>query len=455
MRVILSTFFFMGLVFQTFAQNNSQERTTFSLNEAIDYALEKSFTVRNSSLQKNLSIAKKREVTAMMLPQVSGNADFNHSFQVQKIILESGVIPIVSGHPYGTPVPLQLSLRNQLTPSLSASQIIFDKGYFSSIGAAKVSEEIADKNIKKSKIDISVNVTKAYYAVLVNEKQLKSIEANLARLDSSYKEAKARYESGLARRIDVSRIEVSVNNMKEEREKVSRSLELSRNVLRYQMNADDANPLVLTDSLHEGLVKDAEQVLVQKQEGSYSKRIEYSIIQSQLLLSKYDLKATRANHYPRLTAVASAGYTPSASKISDLAQSARWYPFSLVGLRLHVPIFSGNSIHYQVQQKKIEEEMLENNKQALEKGINLEVEQALINLHNSIESIKLQKRNLELADENLQVLRAEYEQGIALNIEVTTAEASLIEAQTNYYNALYSALVSKVEYDKAMGNINK
>jgi len=445
----------MGLVIQAIAQNNGQERTAFSLNEAIDYALEKSFTVRNSSLQKDLSIARKREVTSMMLPQVSGNADFNHSFQVQKIILESGVIPIVNGYPYGTPVPLQLSLRNQLTPSLSASQILFDKGYFSSIGAAKVSEEISEKNIKKSKIDISVNVTKAYYAVLVNEKQLQSIEANLARLDSSYKEAKARYESGLARKIDVSRIEVSVNNMKEEREKVRRALDLSRNVLRYQMNADDANPLILTDSLHEDLIKDAEQLLVQKQTASYSNRIEYSIIQSQLLLSKYDLKATRANHYPRLIAVASAGYTPSASKIPDLVQSARWYPFSTVGLRLHVPIFSGNSIHYKVQQKKIEEEMLENNKQALEKGINLEVDQALINLHNSIESIKLQKRNLELADENLQVLRAEYEQGIALNIEVTTAEASLIEAQTNYYNALYAALISKVEFDKAMGNINK
>jgi outer membrane protein TolC len=452
MRIILSIFL-ITLFLNGVAQDTSQEPATFSLQSAIDFALENSFTVKNSTLQKNKASAKKGEVTAMMLPQVSGEATLNHSFQVQKIIVESGVIPIVNGYPYGTPVPLQLSLKNQLIPSLSASQIIFDKAYFSSIGAARVNEELAQKDIQKSKIDITVNVTRSYYAVLVNEKLLQSIDVNLARLDSSYREAQARYEAGLVRKIDISRTEVSLNNMKEEKEKVLRALDLSRNVLRYQMNTTDSNPLILTDSLHEGLLKEAETILQQKQQATFSNRIEYSQLQSQQLLHQYDLRAARAGHYPRLIATASAGYTPSATRLADITQSSRWYPFSTIGLRLHVPIFAGNSLNYQVQQKKIEEKILENNKLAMEKEINLEVDQSLINLYNSIQSIKIQKRNLDLAQENLEVLRAEYQQGIALNIEVTTAEASLIEAQTNYYNALYSALLSKVAYDKAMGNI--
>ncbi len=454
MRVIYCLLFLIGIVTSIRSQTLSDGPTAFSLKEAIDYSMDNSFTVKNSVLQRNMTSAKKGEVRSLLLPQVSGNADFNHFFQVQKNILEGGIGLMTSAAP-GAVVPLQLALPNQLVPSVSASQVLFDMAHFSGLKAANASEVIADQTIKKSQIDMTVNVTKAYYGVLVNEKQLKAIHKNLERMDSLYKETIARYETGLARKIDVSRIEVSLNNMREEKEKTIRAVELSRAILRYQMNLPEENPLNLTDTLSENVLLEVEQILGAKQKVNYSNRIEYSIIESQKRLSKLDLQTTRGGHYPRLFAVASTGYTPSASKIENLTQSSRWYQYSSVGLRLQVPIFSGFATHYKVQQKKIEEEVIDNNKVALEKGINLEVDQALINLENSMQSLKIQKRNLDLAQENLQVLRAEYEHGIALNIEVTTAEASLIDAQTSYYNALYGALLSKADYDKAMGNIRK
>jgi len=101
----------------------------------------------------------------------------------------------------------------------------------------------------------------------------------------------------------------------------------------------------------------------------------------------------------------------------------------------------------------LNEQITLNNKFALEKAIDLQVSQALINLNNSMRSFDIQKRNFILADENLRVSRAEYEQGIATNLEVTVAEASLIETQYSYFNALYGVLVSKIDYDKAMGRI--
>jgi outer membrane protein len=454
MKIVYSLLFFIGSIASVGAQSSAEEPTSFSLKEAIDYCMNNSFTVKNSLLQRNMTAAKKGEVRSLLLPQVSGNADFNHFFQVQKNILEGGIGFMTSAAP-GTVVPLQLSLPNQLLPSLSASQVLFDMAYFSGYKAANASEVIADQTIRKSRIDMTVNVTKAYYGVLVNEKQLKAIHKNLERMDSLYQETVARYETGLARRIDVSRMEVSLNNMREEREKTIRAVELSRSILRYQMNLPESNPMILTDSLSEDVLAEVEQILSARQKVNYSNRIEYSILESQKRLSQIDRQVARAGHYPRLYAVASTGFTPSATKIENLTQSSRWHQYSSVGLRLQVPIFSGFGVHYKVQQKKIEEEIIDNNKVALEKGINLEVDQALINLENSMQSLKIQKRNLDLAEENLQVLRAEYEQGIALNIEVTTAEAALIDAQTNYYHALFGALISKADYDKAVGNIVK
>lgn len=445
----------LALPFIVSAQEQ-QEPSAFSLKEAIDYALEQNFTVKNAELQKELSQAKKGEVRGLLLPQITGTLDYNHSFQVQKNILENGAgIVNRADLPPGAVIPTQLSLANQLLPSLNASQVLFDQSYFSAQNAAKVNDEISEKNITKSKIDVSVNVTKAYYGVLVNEKQLIAINNNLARMDSLYQETNARFESGLARNIDVSRIQVSLNNMREEKEKVTRNVKLSRSVLRYHLNLSEANPLSLKDSLHESQITEIEAATKQDYQSVHENRIEYSIIKSQERYNLYDLRSTAAGRYPRLSAVAAIGYNPAATDFKNITQNERWQQYSLVGLRLSVPLFSGFSLNYKIKQKKLQQGVTANNKLALEKEINLQVEQALINLHNSMQSFRIQKENITLAQQNLEVLRAEYQAGIALNIEVVTAEASLIDAQTNFYAAVYNALVAKADYDKAVGNILK
>ena len=108
--------------FVVLAQTQDQlEPSSFSLKEAIDYALEQNFTIKNAQLQKELSQAKKGEVRGALLPQVSGNLDYNHSFQVQKNILENGVGLINRPDlPQGAVIPTQLSLANQILPSLNA-----------------------------------------------------------------------------------------------------------------------------------------------------------------------------------------------------------------------------------------------------------------------------------------------------------------------------------------------
>ena len=177
------------------AQQQNPEPTTFTLKDAIDYGLNENFNVKNSNLQSDMSHAQKGVVRASVLPQISAQADLIHSFQVQKNITENGVGLVTSPNiPVGTPTAFQLGLKNVFTPNITGSQVLFDQSVFSAQGAATANQEIADKNITKTKIDVTVNITKAYYAVLVNERQLEAVESNLASLDSIYHETSARYE---------------------------------------------------------------------------------------------------------------------------------------------------------------------------------------------------------------------------------------------------------------------
>jgi outer membrane protein TolC len=131
----------------------------------------------------------------------------------------------------------------------------------------------------------------------------------------------------------------------------------------------------------------------------------------------------------------------------------KWYPISSYGLSLNLPIFSGLQRNYQVQQEKIRLRKIENSFKMLESSIDLEVKQSTIGYQNAISSLESQQRNMDLAANVARVTRIKYEQGVGSNIEVVDAESSLKEAQVNYYNALYDALVAKTDLDKAFGKL--
>ncbi len=83
------------------------------------------------------------------------------------------------------------------------------------------------------------------------------------------------------------------------------------------------------------------------------------------------------------------------------------------------------------------------------------IQNSFVNFKNSIASLNNQRANLNLANEILRVSKIKYEQGVGSSIEVTQAQTSLKEAENNYINALYDALVNKVNLDKASGKINE
>ena len=89
----------------------------------------------------------------------------------------------------------------------------------------------------------------------------------------------------------------------------------------------------------------------------------------------------------------------------------------------------------------------------IQQSIDLEIASAKTNLQNASASLETQKKNIELAGSIYKSAKMKYEQGVGSNLEVMNAETSLKEAQTNYFSALYDVLVSKIDYDKANGNI--
>jgi outer membrane protein TolC len=208
--------------------------------------------------------------------------------------------------------------------------------------------------------------------------------------------------------------------------------------------------LLLTDSLDEASLAES---LAAADGYDYTRRIEYTMLSTQKDIEMSDMQMKRASNIPKLHAFATTGYNPAATHFGDLFQSERFYNYTYAGLRLTVPLFHGFARNHELAGSHIRLKKLENSLAQVQRRIDLQVEQSRINLFNNLESLKTQKRNLELAQENVRVITAENEHGIATNVEVTNAEADLKQAQTHYYNTLYQALLSKIDLEKATGTL--
>ncbi len=237
-----------------------------------------------------------------------------------------------------------------------------------------------------------------------------------------------------------------------ERDKTKRFADLSYNLLKYQMGMDQQTKLSVTDKLNDALLSpDA----AANDKFDPSKRIEFSLLETQQKMNYLELKKNKYGYFPSLAAYASGMESAYRTKVDFADPNGTWYATSLVGLRLTVPIFDGGQKHARVQQNKLNIMKTDNDIKALQQGLDLEFTNAKTQLINASNTLGVQKKNIDLATEIYDVSKKKYEQGVGSNLEVLNAESSLKEAQTNYYSALYDALNAKVDFDKANGSLLK
>jgi outer membrane protein len=272
------------------------------------------------------------------------------------------------------------------------------------------------------------------------------------------------HENGFAESIDVDRIKVTLNNLGAERDKFFNLQELSYQLLKFQMNYPMNSSIDVVGDIS-SLQVDENLLNNYSVDWNYTERPDYKLLETNKRLQELNIKNKYSASMPSLAAFANFGYSTQSPNISGLFKTTssvednsaigpdKWYPTMSFGLSLNIPIFSGLQRAYQIQQEKLSLLKIDNGFTSLKSAIDLEIKQAAINYLNAFKSLKSQDENKKLADNIARVTKIKYEQGVGSNIEVIDAESSLKEAQINYYNALYDALVAKVDLDKAYGKI--
>jgi outer membrane protein TolC len=209
-----------------------------------------------------------------------------------------------------------------------------------------------------------------------------------------------------------------------------------------------SSQLTLTDTLN-----DAELNSVEINDSiDFKKRVEYQQLGTAIKLSEFNIKRYEMSRLPTLVAFGT--YSKNAQRNAfNFFNDGQWFSTSLYGFKLSMPLFDGNARRARIQKARLELSKVNNTMERLKQGIEFEVNTAAKKLNSSLKTLNNQKKNTELAKQIYNTAKMKYEQGLGSNMEIYNAQTEFKMAENNYYGALYDAIIAKIDYLKATGNL--
>ena len=456
---------FLKLVALLFLFSNEAiaQQTSMSLNDCIDYAIKNQTKMKGARLDEELQIQKNNEIIGIARPQITANGQFQYLFILPKQRASADAFDFASSLTFfkiDTPAyqayqqqpkakysELQFGLPFNVSAGVQASQLLFDAGVFVALKARRSLEELSTLNTKRTEEEIRVSVSKAYYNCIIAEKRIALLNENISLLSTIENQTRKLFEEGFAEKIDADRLKVQTNNLKIEKQKIENLIELSYQLLKFQMGMALNNNLTLTDNLTINEVKNGLEL---DRIVNYDNRTEMTLLKTVKRLNGYDYERYQKGYLPTIAAVVSGSYASQTQSIPDLFKY-RYFPTGAFVLSANVPIYDGNTRKSKMNQAKLNILKNENDMETLKQAVDLESSNARTQLKNSLISLENQEKNIDLARKVYDVAQKKFKEGVGTNIEIIQAETALKDAQTNFFNSLYEAIISKIDFQKSLG----
>jgi outer membrane protein len=409
-----------------------------TLKQAVDYALRNQPAVRQAAIDEQINERDIRIGLSGWLPQVNSSGLYNYYFKGQPQAGASGAnIPSNAG-----------SIRNLSTLGVTASQVIYNNDVLLASKASKYSREYYKSNTLSSQINVVSDVSKAFFDVLLSQKQLDITNEDIARLQRSLKDATNRYQAGVSDKTDFKQATIALNNSIATRKATEESIKSKTAYLKQIMGVGRPGTITLaydSSRYEQEVAIDTNQVL------DVNNRIEYRLLQASKALNVLNVDYYHYGFLPSLSAVGSYNYAYFNHNFSPLYSNA--YPTGYVGLTLNLPIFQGGKRLQNLSKARLQVERTDLDIANTKNSLNTEYVQALAGYKSNYTSYKLVRENVDLAKDVYKIVSLQYREGVKTYLDVIVAQSDLRTAELNYYNALFQLLASKIDLQKALGTL--
>ena len=424
-------------------QGKSQEQ--YSLNDLLKHAVENSHEMKKAALQQSESASKRKEVIANGLPQINGSLDYSRMgipeisiSQEMLDMLPEEIAPLVGGL-------ADIKALHTTSAGVTVSQLLFSKSYLTGVKQVKKAEDLYNSMLQKTEEDVIHDVSASYYQILMNYSNLNILNENIQNLEKLYNILKLQYENDFVKQTDVSRLKVTLTNLKTQRETLKNGIDVQQRILKIISGIPVEKEMVLDTAI-------VSKMNYQKPEMSaFVMDIlpEYQLLRKQNELAGLQIESDKAAFYPNLAAFGQFSYSSYATKF----QLKDFNNQNTVGLKATIPIFSSGMRKNRVKQSQLK---FQQDQTEFEQSMNY-LETNYKNATNSLVSawsnLQDQQENKALASEVYGQVKLQFDEGMASLTDLLNVETSLLEAESLFNQQLLKYKLAEIELLKATGKL--
>ncbi|MDB4927145.1 TolC family protein [Mucilaginibacter sp.] len=416
-----------------FAQTGADSiPNVITLKQGVIFALRNQPVVRQAAIDQQINERDIKIGLAGWLPQINSSGAYNHYFK---------------GSPVASTTPGVVSNIDEYSSlGLQASQIIYNNDVLLAAKTANYSRLYYKQNTLSSQINVVSDVSKAFFDVLLSQKQLNIINEDIVRLQRSLKDAYNRYQAGVVDKIDYKQATIALNSELATRKQTAESINSKMAYLKQIMGL---NPQAKITLAYDSTGYEKEAYIDTNQTLNVNNRIEYQQLQTEKNLKNLNVNYYRLGFLPSLSAVGSYNLVYLNTRVSELYNNS--FPSAYAGLSLSLPIFQGGKRLQNLSKARLQVERASLDIVNSQNTINTEYIQALASYKSNYTNWQILKQNVDLATDVYNVVSLQYREGIKTYLDVIVAQSDLRTSELNYYNSLFQLLSSKIDLKRALG----
>lgn len=425
----------------TNAQNQS-----LSLKQAIEQAKAHNRDLRIDS--QNISKSKQQtEITkGLLLPNISLTGQFQRYFQRPVFFgLTSGSTSEGVGYS-------RFGGQEITGAQVTLVQPLYNSGTKYEIQRRKLLEKQSQLSYQEREVDVIARVKQNYVQLLVLQERLKLQKESIVRNQKALADSRSLLAQGRALRVDTLRAYTSVKNLEPDVLRLTYALQISQQQLSVLIGHEAETEYLLSDSLQfnaSDVMPDENNTFVT----SLQNRPDFQNLTLTKEINDKQIELYRSVRLPVVSFISQ--YQLQTQTNNFRFDHAGWPPVFYTGVQFAIPLFSGMQNVNKIALGKIERQQTDMIYDNAREQLKTEIKQVTASLYETSQRIKTQQNVSQTAELSYSITKYRYEKGVASRLELIDAEFALTTAKSNYLEAVYDYLSSKIELDRTMGKVEE
>ena len=437
-----------------FTSAKAQDVLKLNLSKALEIALSENPTVKVADKEIEKKKYAQKGSYAALFPDFSFAADYKQTLKKQVMYMD-GFDMGSSDISEGTEVPdmskgIEVGRDNNWSLGFNASMPLVNASLWKSLSISALDVELSVEQARSSKISMVNQVKKSFYGVLLANDSYRVFKDSYDNAMENYLDIKKKYEQGTVAEYDLIRADVTVKNSEPNMLQALNSLTLAKWQLKALLGMD-----LETEIDCEGTLVDYETELFAdflSTDTTLSENTDLKQIDLQAEQLKKTLMMQKFDYLPTLSLTGLYQWT---SMNNDFKfKNYQWNPYSMIGVTLTVPIFSGGSKYHKIKQTQVSMQQMDLQREDTKRNLQLSIKQYMDNMNTCIKKFDAAQKGVEQANRGYLIAQKRYDTGAGTLLEMNDAELALTQSKLNFNQSIYDYMVAKSDLEKVLGQQN-